>query len=280
MDKIEPRLINPVGAGSPASDHDGAVLSDRAACGVAIQSAVTGCEAPEAQTPLSESWRDFVYAEVWSRPALDRRARYLIAIAGAAMAGAEPDILDGYVRGSLSEGYLSLAELREGALHMAVYGGWARGERVERSIDRVALSLELSSARPAAAPVAPLDMQTRMENGAAEFADVMLHGSGAPATPYLAAIGSFVFAEMWSRRGLDQRSRRFLTLVAVAEASCEIPIKTHFHAAMASGNCTPDEIQEFVLQYGVFAGWPKASLVQGLVFEMIGKFEAGLPWNG
>ena len=29
-----------------------------------------------------------------------------------------------------------------------------------------------------------------------------------------------------------------------------------------------------------FHGWPKASLVQSAVFEMIKKVEAGLPWNG
>jgi 4-carboxymuconolactone decarboxylase len=28
------------------------------------------------------------------------------------------------------------------------------------------------------------------------------------------------------------------------------------------------------------AGWPKASVIQGVVFEMAKKVEAGLPWNG
>ena len=103
---------------------------------------------------------------------------------------------------------------------------------------------------------------------------------GSPSlTPYLEAINNFVFGEMWCRPGLDQRSRRWLTLVGVAESCAEIPIKSHFHAAMASGNCTPDELQEFVLAYGLCAGWPKASLIQSVVFEMIRKVEAGLAWN-
>jgi 4-carboxymuconolactone decarboxylase len=48
---------------------------------------------------------------------------------------------------------------------------------------------------------------------------------------------------------------------------------------MASGNCQPDEMQEFVLAYGIHAGWPKASVIQGVVTEMIGKIAKGLPWN-
>jgi 4-carboxymuconolactone decarboxylase len=85
---------------------------------------------------------------------------------------------------------------------------------------------------------------------------------------------------MWCRPGLDERSRRFITLVGVAESSSDTPIRSHIHAAMASGNCTADEMQEFVLQYGIHAGWPKASVIQGVVFEMAKKVAAGLPWNG
>ena len=71
-----------------------------------------------------------------------------------------------------------------------------------------------------------------------------------------------------------------MTLVGVADSCAAIPIGTHFHAAMGSGNCTPAELQEFVLQYAIHAGWPKASVVQGAIFEMTKKFEAGVAWDG
>jgi 4-carboxymuconolactone decarboxylase len=35
-----------------------------------------------------------------------------------------------------------------------------------------------------------------------------------------------------------------------------------------------------VLAYGLCAGWPKASFIQGVVWDMIKKVEAGLPWSG
>jgi 4-carboxymuconolactone decarboxylase len=127
----------------------------------------------------------------------------------------------------------------------------------------------------------PWDPEVRTKEGMAEFTAVMTFPGGPSVTPYLEAINNFVFGEMWCRYdGLDQRSRRWLTLVGVCESSTEIPLKSHIHAAMASGNCQPAEMQEFVLQYGIHAGWPKASVVQSVVIAMIKKVEAGLPWNG
>ena len=39
--------------------------------------------AAEPATPYEASWRDFVFAEVWMRPGLDQRSRFLISAAGA-----------------------------------------------------------------------------------------------------------------------------------------------------------------------------------------------------
>jgi 4-carboxymuconolactone decarboxylase len=123
--------------------------AQRSARGLAIQAEVTGQPAPAPTTLLEESWRDFVFAEVWSRPELDRRARYLISLASAAMCNGQAGYLDGYVRGALASGTLSLAELREGALHLAVYGGWSRGAELDRAATRVAAELGLPPAQTA-----------------------------------------------------------------------------------------------------------------------------------
>lgn len=253
---------------------------ERSARGLAVQSEVTGKPAAEPATLIEESWRDFVYAEVWARPQLERRARYLISIASAVITGADPEILDNYVRGALKNGELSVLELREAALHLGPYGGWGRGVALDKSVTRIIAELGLADAETAPIRGAPWDPQVRDSEGVAEFTKVMTFQSGPPAAPYLEAIHNFVFGEMWPREGLDQRSRRWLTLVGVAESRAEIPIKSHFHAAMASGNCTPDEMKEFVLAYGLCAGWPKASAVSGIVLEMIDKVEKGLPWHG
>lgn len=254
--------------------------AERSARGAAIQAEVTG----RSDAPASlqqESWRDFVFAEVWSRPGLDRKARFLVSLASASFGAADDATMDGYVRGALQTGELSLRELREASLHLSIYGGWSRGDRLDRAISRVAQALGLKAEPIPPLRAAPWDPEVRTKEGMAEFTAVMTFPGGPSVTPYLEAINNFVFGEMWPRyEGLDQRSRRWITLVGVCESSTEIPLKSHIHAAMASGNCQPAEMQEFVLQYGIHAGWPKASIVQSVVFEMIKKVEAGLPWNG
>lgn len=255
----------------------------RSAYGASLQDRLTGQRALIPHSPVQESWRDFVYAEIWSREGLDLRARFLISLASAAGEAGPKDVLDGYVRGALTTGELTLLELREAALHLAVYGGWSRGGDLDAAIDRVQaeLGLEPVTAKPIRAE--PWDPMERMEQGFAAFTKVMTF-DGPPVgnkVPFLQdGILNFVFGEMWCRDGLDERSRRFLTLVGVANSGAVIPIGSHFHAAMASGNCTAAELHEFVLQYGVHAGWPRASVVQGIVFEMAAKIEKGLPWNG
>jgi 4-carboxymuconolactone decarboxylase len=254
--------------------------AERSARGTAIGAEVTGRPLAAPTTPYSESWRDFIFAEVWSRPGLDRRARFLIAIASAAATNGSSDLVDRFVRGALTTGELSLAELREATLHLSVYIGWVKGAELENAVTRVATDLELPAAECPPIRANPWDPAVRSEEGAQEFVKVMTFPGGPPATPYLEAIRNFVFGEMWCRPGLDQRSRRWLTVVGVCESCAVTPIKSHIHAAMTSGNCTPDELQEFVLQYGTHAGWPRASEIQGVVFEMSKKFAAGLPWNG
>ncbi len=252
----------------------------RSARGAALMAKVYGAQPPEPQTPLAESVRDFVYAEVWARPGLGLRTRFLIGIAGAALCRYPDVILEGVIAGALRTGELSLIEVREAALHLAVYGGWGTGNLIDMAATRAAESLGLPPAPRPPIRAEAWDPDERTAQGMAEFGNTMKFPGGPSASPFLEAINNFVFGEMWAREGLDQRSRRWLTLVGVAESCAEVPIKSHFHAALASGNCTGEELQEFVLAYATVAGWPKASVIQGVVYEMIRKVEAGLPWNG
>jgi 4-carboxymuconolactone decarboxylase len=255
---------------------DPAQRSDR---GATIRQQVTGHPASEPQTLYDESWRDFIYAEVWSRPGLDRRSRFLIALSGAAIAGGEHDV-ELYAHGALKSGELSLRELRETALHLSIYGGWSRGGILDRAVTKAAETLGLAPVEVPPIRANAWDPKVRDEEGGAEFTTVMTFPGGPPATPYLEAIRNFVFGEMWCRYdGLDQRSRRWITLVGVCASNTITPMRSHIYAAIKSGNCAPDEMQEFVLQYGIHAGWPSASVVQAIVFEMSKRVAAGLPFE-
>jgi 4-carboxymuconolactone decarboxylase len=49
---------------------------------------------------------------------------------------------------------------------------------------------------------------------------------------------------------------------------------------MKSGNASATEMLEFVLQYAIHAGWPRASVMQGAVMEQAAKLEKGLSYDG
>lgn len=251
----------------------------RTARGIATRADLTGQPAPEPATLLEESWRDFIYAEVWTRPGLDLRARFLIAMAGAANARDEA-AAERYARGALVKQALSLAELREAALHHAVYSGWSSGGLLDAAITRAATALGLPAAKTPAIRAEPWDPAVRHTEGQANFAHVMCFGGPPPQTAYFeGGIVNFVFGEMWCREGLDERSRRWLTLVGVCDSGATVPINSHIWAAMASGNATAEEMYEFVLQYAVHAGWPKGSVAQSALMEQAGRIAKRLPYD-
>jgi 4-carboxymuconolactone decarboxylase len=84
-------------------------------------------------------------------------------------------------------------------------------------------------------------------------------------TPLEQATRDFVFGQVWSRPGLSRRDRRWVTLACVAAADSPGPIEEHVYAAMNSGDIELEAILEYVLQFAVYCGWPKASHVEGAI---------------
>ena len=93
------------------------------------------------------------------------------------------------------------------------------------------------------------------------------------------ALLDFVFAEVWQRPGLTRRERRFVTLPCVAAADADQPLRDHVYAALNSGDLSIVEMQETVLHFAVYAGWPKASWFNMVVdeqWERMSQFYASL----
>ena len=155
-----------------------------------------------------------------------------------------------------------------------------RGMGLDAAVTRVANELGLPPAEYPPIRAEPWDPRQRLAEGSANFKAVMVMPAPPPVTPYFeGGILNFVFGEMWMRPGLDQRARRWITLVCVADSGATTPIRSHTHAAMASGNATLPEMQEFVLHYGIHGSWPKASVMQGVVIEMGQRVAKGLPYD-
>jgi 4-carboxymuconolactone decarboxylase len=96
--------------------------------------------------------------------------------------------------------------------------------------------------------------------------EYVTHGP-APArlTPVTAGSSNFVFGEVWSRPGLDQRARRFISLSCVAIAGAAVPIRSLIYSSLKSGDISLEEMREFALHLAVYAGWPKAAELDGVI---------------
>lgn len=73
----------------------------------------------------------------------------------------------------------------------------------------------------------------------------------------------YPFAEIYSRPGLDLKTREIVTLSSLITLGyAQREIRPHIHGALNVG-CTPEEIIEIILQLTVYAGFPAA--INGLI---------------
>lgn len=71
-------------------------------------------------------------------------------------------------------------------------------------------------------------------------------------------ITRYAWGEIWSRPGLDRRTRSCITLTALVAMGREHELELHVRAALRNG-LTPDEIGEVLLQCAVYCGVPAAN---------------------
>ena len=71
-------------------------------------------------------------------------------------------------------------------------------------------------------------------------------------------ITRYAWGEVWSRPGLDRRTRSCITLAMLAALGHDDELAMHVRAALRIG-LGPDEIKEVLLQVAVYAGVPAAN---------------------
>jgi 4-carboxymuconolactone decarboxylase len=68
----------------------------------------------------------------------------------------------------------------------------------------------------------------------------------------------FILGDLYTRPGLDYRSREIATIAALTALGNVAPqLKIHIHAALNIG-CTKEEIVEVIIQMAAYAGFPAA----------------------
>lgn len=71
-------------------------------------------------------------------------------------------------------------------------------------------------------------------------------------------ITRYAWGEIWSRPGLDRRTRSCITLTALIALGHQNELAMHVRAALRNG-LTPDEIGEVILQSAIYCGVPAAN---------------------
>jgi len=84
-------------------------------------------------------------------------------------------------------------------------------------------------------------------------------------------IVEYPFGDIYSRPGLDLKTRQLLTIAALTTlGNAPAQLRAHIHGALRVG-CTPQEITETILQMSVYAGFPAAMNAMTIAGEVIGE---------
>ena len=77
-------------------------------------------------------------------------------------------------------------------------------------------------------------------------------------TEFQELITRYAWGEIWTRPGLDRKTRSCITLTALVAQGMEHELALHVRAALRNG-LTPAELQEVLLQCAVYCGVPAAN---------------------
>lgn len=81
-------------------------------------------------------------------------------------------------------------------------------------------------------------------------------------------ITRYAWGEIWSRPGLDRRTRSCITLTALVALGHHAELAMHIRSALRNG-LTADEIKEVLLQAAVYCGVPAANAAFAIAQEVL-----------
>ena len=101
-------------------------------------------------------------------------------------------------------------------------------------------------------------METRREVLGDAHVDRAVEGTTPFTADFQELITKYAWGEIWSRPGLDRRTRSCITLAVLVALGRDHEVAMHVRAALGNG-LTPDEIKEVLLHTAVYAGVPAAN---------------------
>lgn len=215
----------------------------------------------------------FVFGEMWRRGVLTPRDRRLITLSCVGAAGATTPI-ETHVWAALNSDDLTYAELDEFVLHFATQLGWPKAS--DLNLHAMMSAFRLAEERNEELTehaferwVDPADDEVRRDRGEAAYLSV--HGeSNPPATTAFQGRSTldFLYGEVWTReQHLTRRDRRIISICCAGYAGVEEEVSDHLRAALAMEELSFEELQELVVHYAVYLGWPLGRRLDNLLVD-------------
>lgn len=117
-----------------------------------------------------------------------------------------------------------------------------------------------------------------LKNRRRVLGDVWVDRSLANRTPFNAEFQAMItriaWQEIWSRPGLDDRTRRLLVLAITASLGRWEEFRLHVRAGLTRGGFTQDDLKEVLMQTAIYAGVPAGNTAFAEAAELIAEIDA------
>ena len=111
-------------------------------------------------------------------------------------------------------------------------------------------------------------MEVRREVLGDEHVDEAIRTTTDLTADFQSFITRYAWGEIWTRPGLDRKTRSCITLTALVALNTPEELAMHVRAALRNG-LTPDEIREVLLQCAVYCGVPAANTAFGIARRVL-----------
>lgn len=92
-------------------------------------------------------------------------------------------------------------------------------------------------------------------------------------------IARHAWGDIWTRPGLDLRTRSLITIAILATLGREEELKLHLRATRNTG-ASQDDVKELLMQVAVYAGVPAANSAVRIAKQVFEEFAQELPKGG
>ena len=112
-------------------------------------------------------------------------------------------------------------------------------------------------------------MTTRREVLGDEHVDRATAGADPFTADFQDHITRYAWGAVWSRPGLDRRTRSCITVAMLAAQGSEHELALHVRAALRNG-VSVEELKEILIQVAVYAGVPRANRAFSIARDVFG----------